>query len=645
MVKKQTYILTRLTIFFICFFVTDVADLNAQAPGSYSTGLRFWIKANASVFSDAGTTLCVNNTPVQQWNDLSGNGFNASQATAGLRPTYFSTGANGNPVVRYGGTHFLDVASLGISGTSDYYAFCVVKLTSASAGGASDGNGSYVLDRTTATNALFDIKVVASSGTNRFFFQKRNDAGGNLGGSTSNTVIDPNGFQLVGIGRIYNSASNTLSQIYVNGDLENTQSNAQETTTPPNMRIGRHATNTTGGMVGDLTELIVYNNFPSAADKQKIDSYLAVKYGFSISQSTLTNYLSSNAAVIYPATTTHSAYVTAITGIGTDNGSGLVQGGSKNQSANGFVAIQNPSAMSDGDFLLWGSTNSAMSPPNAVDVDGTLIVTRLNRVWRAAHTGTIGTVDVLIDLSTVPGGKVESDLRLLIDRDGDGFADNDVTPLTGTLSGSTFSISGVDLQHGDYFTVGSRNTTTTPLPIELSEFKSICHENAIELLWSTEVEKENAFFILERSDDGENWIDIKHIAGAGNNVGLKKYSYKDDYKTNELKYYRLTQVDVDGNSKTFKLIFSSCYNNSETLSIYPNPATNELFFDLNLKQNYGDSEIKIVNNLGKTCLIEKIKLNEGNIVLKVPLDLQSGVYTVILYSEGLHFPPQKIIIR
>lgn len=548
-------------------------------------------------------------------------------------------------MVRYGGTHFLDVANLGISGTSDYFAFCVVKLTSASAGGASDGNGSYVIDRTSATNELFDIKVVASSGTNRFFFQKRNDAGGNLGGPTSNTIIDPNGFQLVSIGRIYNSASNTLSRIYVNGDLENTQSNAQETTTPPNMRIGRHATNASGGMVGDLAELIVYNNFPSAVDKQKIDSYLAIKYGFSVSQATLTNYLSSNATVIYPATTTHSAYITNITGIGMDNGSGLMQAGSKHQSANAFVTIENPSAMSDGDFLLWGSTTAAMSPPNAVDVDGVVILTRLARVWRVAHTGSIGTVDVLIDLSTVPGSKVQSDLRLMIDRDGDGFADNDVTPLTGILTGNTFSISGVNLQDGDYFTVGSRNTITTPLPIELREFKSICHENAVELQWSTELEKENFYFILERSDDAENWTDIKHIAGAGNSFSLKKYSYKDNYKASGMQYYRLTQVDVDGNKKTFKLIFSSCFNYNESLSIYPNPASNELYLDLNLKQNYGESEIKIVNNLGTTCLTEKVKLTEGNSRFKVSLDLQAGVYTVILNSSGLHFPPQKIIIR
>lgn len=620
-------------------------SLKSQSPGGYATGLRFWIKANASVYSDAGITPCANAVAVQQWNDVSGNGFNATQPTAGLRPTYYSTGANGNPVVRYGGTHFVDVASLGISGTADYYAFCVVKLTSPSAGGPTDGNGSYVIDRTTATNELFDIKVVSVSSTNRFFFQKRNDSGGNLGGPTSTTVIDPAGFQLVGIGRLYNSGSTTISHIYVNGDLENTQSNGVETTTPPPMRIGRHATNTTGGLFGDLAEIIIYNNFPSVTDKQKIDSYLAVKYGFSLYQNTLTDYLSSSASVIYPATTTHSAYVTCITGIGMDNGSGLSQSNSVNQNTAGCVQMLNPSAMSNGDFLLWGNNNGTLITPNTADVDGAVIQRRLSRVWRVAHTGNIGSVDVSIDLSAVPGAKSQADLRLLIDRDGDGFADNDVSPMTGTLTGSVFSVSGVSFQHGDYFTVGSTNAVSSPLPIELTEFRSICHSNNIELTWSTATEKNNAYFVLERSSDGNTWTDLAHVKGAGNSSSLKRYSVSDDFNRNELRYYRLTQVDLNGHTKSFPLISSYCFDNKEQISVYPTPASNELFIDLTLSQDYNDLELHIMDNNGKVCLRETVNLKKGKNTIQLPLHLDAGIYSLLIHSPGWQIPAQKIVIK
>jgi len=647
MLQKQVHpYINRSRIFFMAFsFIAMITSIKSQSPGGYATGLRFWIKANASTFSDAGVTPCTNSTAVQQWNDLSGNGFNASQPTSNLRPTYFSTGANGNPVVRYGGTHFVDVPGLGISGTADYYAFCVVKLTSPVAGGVSDGNGSYVIDRTTATNELFDIKVISVSGTNRFFFQKRNDAGGNLGGPTSSSVVDPAGFQLVSIGREYNSGSSTLSRIYVNGELENTQSNGVETTTPPNMRIGRHATNATGGMIGDLAEVIVYNNFPSPADKQKIESYLAVKYGFSLYQNTLTDYLSSNATVIYPATTTHSAYINTITGIGMDNGSGLLQTNSINQSTNDFVQMQNPSAMSNGDFLLWGNNNATMITPNTADVDGAVIQRRLSRVWRVSHIGNIGTVDVSIDLSTVPGSKSQADLRLLIDRDGDGFADNDVSPLTGTLTGNIFSVSGVSFQHGDYFTIGTTNAVSSPLPIELTEFRSICHDNTIELTWSTASEKGNAYFVIERSTDGVNWTDIEHLKGSGNSSSTKRYTITDNFNRNELRYYRLTQVDLNGNTETFKLLSSFCFDNNEKITVYPNPAGKELFIDLNLSQDYGDMELKIVNAAGKICTRENIRPIKGSNTFKISLNLEPGPYTLLLNSPGWQLPTQKIIVK
>lgn len=628
-------------LFILCFLFS----LHSQSPGGYSTGIRFWIKANANVYSDAGVTLCTNGTTVRQWNDLSGNGFNAGQATSGVRPTFFSTGANGNPVVRFAGTHYLDVASLGISGTSDYCGFFVVKLTSATSGGMNDGNGDYVLDRTTATNELYDVKVVSSGGTNRYGFQKRNNAGGNLGGPISTTVIDPTGFQLVSTDRVYNSGGNTLSRIYLNSILEATQSNASETTTPPNMRIGRHATNATGGMNGDLVEIVIYNNIPSAANKQRIESYLAIKHGFSLNQSTLLNYVSSAGTVIYPATTTHSAYITTITGIGQDNGSGLTQTNSKNQSSNDFIRIENPSALSNGEFLLWGSNNGTMITPNTVDVDGTTVVRRLSRVWRVAHTGNLGTVDFSIDLSTVPGAKVQADLRLLIDRDGDGFFDNDVAPATGTLTGNTFSVSGLTFQDGDFFTIGTVNAGSTPLPIELTEFRSTCKENTIELTWTTASERDNAYFVIERSSDAIIWMDIKHLEGSGNSSTPKKYSFTDGFNKNEIRYYRLTQVDFNGNTETFNLLSTNCINANDNMTLYPNPASNELFIEFNLSQNYGEGYIKLINALGKICLSENINLVRGNNTVRLPLFLESGPYTFKVEAELLNLPPQKLIVR
>jgi hypothetical protein len=80
---------------------------------------------------------------------------------------------------------------------------------------------------------------------------------------------------------------------------------------------------------------------------------------------------------------------------------------------------------------MLGHDNTPISDTGSSDVDGTIIQPRLTRVWGVSESGEVGTVSLSIDYSGVGGYPVGASLRLLIDRDGDGFADNDITPISG----------------------------------------------------------------------------------------------------------------------------------------------------------------------------------------------------------------------
>jgi len=98
-------------------------------------------------------------------------------------------------------------------------------------------------------------------------------------------------------------------------------------------------------------------------------------------------------------------------------------------------------------------------------------------------------------------------------------------------------------------------TLTTSLPIELMEFNG--KENGVNnlLYWNTASEQNNNYFTLERTADGENWINVATINGAGNSQEVLSYSYLDsDYERGKVNYYRLSQTDFDGNSETFNII-------------------------------------------------------------------------------------------
>jgi hypothetical protein len=115
------------------------------------------------------------------------------------------------------------------------------------------------------------------------------------------------------------------------------------------------------------------------------------------------------------------------------------------------------------------------------------------------------------------------------------------------------------------------------LPIDLVAFTSECLPNQIRLNWETASETNNDYFSIERSIDGINWTEIGKINGAGNSSSSRKYFLDDVNQYNEVSYYRLKQHDFSGVMRTFSAIsVQNCFNGAEALSVYPNPATNDI---------------------------------------------------------------------
>ena len=102
-----------------------------------------------------------------------------------------------------------------------------------------------------------------------------------------------------------------------------------------------------------------------------------------------------------------------------------------------------------------------------------------------------------------------------------------------TVGGSTCSGSGTGtivtnavLTAFSPFTFGSKLSSVNPLPVELINFTANCSGDGIALNWSTASETKNDYFLLERSVDGNTWLDIKHIKGANNSSSLKSIRTK-----------------------------------------------------------------------------------------------------------------------
>lgn len=180
-------------LIFIALTVTSCTSLFGQAPGNVSANLIWWLKANSGVSESDGTTA-EDGDGVDNWDDISAgdNDAETGEGSAATRPLYRTGIINGNPALEFDGTKFLDAQAVsGIGTTQSFYFFLVFKQTSFFPGGVSDGAGTFIMDRQDATNNLTSFKVV---NTDKYFYQRRQDDGNNLGGPVSVTAVNTSSF-------------------------------------------------------------------------------------------------------------------------------------------------------------------------------------------------------------------------------------------------------------------------------------------------------------------------------------------------------------------------------------------------------------------------------------------------------------------
>ena len=91
----------------------------------------------------------------------------------------------------------------------------------------------------------------------------------------------------------------------------------------------------------------------------------------------------------------------------------------------------------------------------------------------------------------------------------------------------------------------------TGLPVELLYFDGVTYPSFNSLRWSTASEHNSDYFEIERSIDGEIWKVVGSKLASGNSTVVINYSYLDSFDDLVIHYYRLKQVDYDGQYKVY----------------------------------------------------------------------------------------------
>ena len=162
---------------------------------------------------------------------------------------------------------------------------------------------------------------------------------------------------------------------------------------------------------------------------------------------------------------------------------------------------------------------------------------------------------------------------------------------------------------------GSNNVNAS-LPVELISFSGASPKaGVVELYWSTELERNNDGFSVERAEAG-NWVEATWVAGMGNSDELRSYATTLTNVPTGQQAFRLRQRDFDG-TEAFSDIVTVYVDALSGLSMFPNPTSGLLTLTQG-EAPAGRYEISILDVSGRL-------LRTGNVTLRTTGVLRTDV--------------------
>lgn len=418
--------------------------IKPNGPAGISAGIGVWLRGDDLSVNNAEPTA--SGQVITGWQEFSGNGPSATTVI-------------NNPLTKLNGINFNPVADMDGDGIRGLFPPNAV---------------SWITSNATTSVAVFNpLSITASN--DRFyclFSQAGSDfntnyaqiefwrTGNNIQSYRGNTALAPAIPGLTGVsafnkpGVFSSVTSPTNHTYYYNGANMGTGNYNKGNFAISQWFVGT-GWNTTDGWQGgsetDFAEVFTYNRVLTAGELQKVQSYMALKYGIAMKQ----NYVLSDSTTVWNVTT-NAAHSKEIAALARDRVSVLDQKQARAFHADEVVTIglgsiiaatnndNADSIINNLSVFMWGNDSAATTLTTAFTA-GTYSSTRMARVWKVQKTNWVDK-DITIQLKS---GKTNNYLLISTDPT---FAT--ITQELQLSSTGTVTLSSALLAHGNYFTFG-----------------------------------------------------------------------------------------------------------------------------------------------------------------------------------------------
>jgi len=248
-------------------FVAEVSNVHA-APIP-TTDLTVWLKSDAGLIVDGSGY-------VQTWQDQSGQGHDATQSTAGIRPLKVDNFWAGRPVVRFDGSD--DRLQLPLSSTlgienHDYEMFVVARSTSSGIQFLISGG----------TKEHYEIHLNSSPGGQGVRFIPNSPWQTQSVDYGSHTQFTTGAFHAFGA-----RVDTGTGYIRVNGVQSTDTASSAQSNQNVNLYLGIRGGDASYPLAGDIAEVLIYNRALTPAERAQVETYLMDRWLWNLTHLTET---------------------------------------------------------------------------------------------------------------------------------------------------------------------------------------------------------------------------------------------------------------------------------------------------------------------------------------------------------------------
>ncbi len=178
---------------------------------------------------------------------------------------------------------------------------------------------------------------------------------------------------------------------------------------------------------------------------------------------------------------------------------------------------------------------------------------------------------------------------------------------------------------------------TTVLPVRLLNFTAKLIDHSTEIKWSATNEQYVKKYVIERSENGSNFYEVRSAEKKLNTMAENDYMIVDDVNNSgsNVLFYRIKQVNQDLNVEYSKTLSVKKSVAQSSIVIFPNPVSTQFNAQFNSERNQL-IQVRLINAAGATVETKSTRVVVGtnSISLKNVTNIAAGNYSIIITDEA-----------